>query len=106
VRTRRRILHPCARQNRARDNIEEVVGAWGERGLIAEPSEHGYQRKQIGAIDVAPRCACGLGTGEEPRTGCTQGNARSVECGFGVLDGGCHQHGHTPVLGRPRDAVA
>ncbi|WP_217576421.1 hypothetical protein, partial [Streptomyces sp. GbtcB7] len=26
------IAAPCARQNRARDNLEEVVGAWRERG--------------------------------------------------------------------------
>jgi hypothetical protein len=100
------IAAPCARQNRARDNLEEAVGAWRERVLIAEPSEHGHQREQIGAIDIAPRHARGLGTGEEPRTGRAQGDARSVECGLGVLDGGCHQHGHAPILGCPRDAVA
>lgn len=27
----------CAGQDRTRYNIEEMIGAWGERGLIAEP---------------------------------------------------------------------
>jgi hypothetical protein len=46
-----------------------VIGAWRERGLIVKSSAHGYQREQIGAIDIAARHARGLGTDEEPRTG-------------------------------------
>ncbi|GGN59908.1 hypothetical protein GCM10011579_024520 [Streptomyces albiflavescens] len=52
----------CAGQDRACDNVEEVIGAWRERALIAEPRERLYQREQIVAINVGPRHARGLGT--------------------------------------------
>lgn len=100
------VAAPCTRQNRARDNIEEVIGAWGERGLIADPRERRHQRKQISAINVGPRCARGLSTGEESRAGRAHGDARSMECGLGVLDRGRHQCHNAPVLMCAGDAVA
>jgi len=94
------------RQDRARDNAEEMIGAWRERGLVAEPRERPDQRKQVSAIDVGPCYARGLSAGEEPCACRAHRDARSMECGLGVFDGGHHQRHNAPILMCARDAVA
>jgi hypothetical protein len=55
-------------EDRARDELGEMVDTWCRRGLIMEPRERGDQRKKIGANEVCPRDAGGLSSGKPRRT--------------------------------------
>ena len=93
------------RQNRANDNIEEVIDARRERRLIAEPGERRGQREHVGAVDVGSRHSLGLSEGEEPCAGRAHRDARGVQCGLRVLDGGHHRLRDTTVVVRARDEI-
>jgi len=62
----------AGRQNCAGDDVEEVVGAEGERGLVADPGECGAQGVQdtaiaAGAEDRVTATVAEV-TGHQPRT--------------------------------------
>src|ERR1700712_446664 len=62
-------------EHRTRNDIEEVIGAGSERGLIVEPGKGRDQCEQVGTVDVGPRNARGVSAVEGPRACVVQRNA-------------------------------
>ena len=94
------------RQDRARDNIEEMIGARRERGLVVEPNHRSNQPEQVSPIDVGPRHARLLSADKEPCARCAHHDARSMKCGVRVLDGGHHRSHNAAMAVCTRDGFA
>lgn len=96
---------PLSLQDSTGDNIEQMPGTWRKRGLIAEPCQCADQCEQVETIDIWPRPTFGLGADKETCSGCAHGDARSMEGGIWLINGG-HQHlGDTAIVAGDRDRL-
>lgn len=96
-------MPPLSLKDRTGDNIEQMPGTWRKRGLIAEPCQCPDQCEQVKTIHIWPRPTFGLGADKETFSGGAHGDARSMEGGIGILDGGHQRLGHTAIVAGDRD---